>query len=250
MDKKTLRTQIREQKRAMTPEQIEKASQALAEQFLTLEVYRNAKTLYGYLPYNQEVRTVPILARALADIGRENLRGKGVVLRTYRPCVRHGHFIKHSLLGVDKACAESGSKTLEAAAGKIADVTFFNVDFQPAHSLNGINGKNYALFTAKSADFFKVGIKTCAVLNGRNEKHLCILIAQAEKLIRGENTVLCSQDTQIEALHIPGVEPWQHSGRIFKVNSHHIVAFFQLKSHGKVGNTLGSRMDESDVFSR
>jgi 5-formyltetrahydrofolate cyclo-ligase len=67
MDKKTLRTQIREQKRAMTPEQIEKASQALAEQFLALEVYRNAKTLYGYLPYNQEVRTVPILARALAD---------------------------------------------------------------------------------------------------------------------------------------------------------------------------------------
>ena len=67
MDKKTLRTQIREQKRAMTPEQIEKASQALTEQFLALEVYRNAKTLYGYLPYNQEVRTVPILARALAD---------------------------------------------------------------------------------------------------------------------------------------------------------------------------------------
>ena len=67
MDKKTLRTQIREQKRAMTPEQIEKASRALTEQFLALEVYRNAKTLYGYLPYNQEVRTVPILARALAD---------------------------------------------------------------------------------------------------------------------------------------------------------------------------------------
>ena len=67
MDKKTLRMQIREQKRAMTPEQIEKASQALAEQFLALEVYRNAKTLYGYLPYNQEVRTVPILAQALAD---------------------------------------------------------------------------------------------------------------------------------------------------------------------------------------
>ena len=67
MDKKTLRMQIREQKQAMTPEQIEKASQALTEQFLALEVYRNAKTLYGYLPYNQEVRTVPILARALAD---------------------------------------------------------------------------------------------------------------------------------------------------------------------------------------
>lgn len=67
MDKKALRKQIREQKRAMTPQQIEMTSQALAEQFFALDAYQNAKTLYGYLPYNQEVRTVPILARALAD---------------------------------------------------------------------------------------------------------------------------------------------------------------------------------------
>ena len=67
MDKKVLRKNIREQKRAMTSEQIEAASQKLVEQFLALEAYRQAKTLYGYLPYNQEVRTVPILAQALAD---------------------------------------------------------------------------------------------------------------------------------------------------------------------------------------
>ena len=67
MDKKVLRKSIREQKRAMTSEQIEAASQKLVEQFLALEAYRQAKTLYGYLPYNQEVRTVPILEQALAE---------------------------------------------------------------------------------------------------------------------------------------------------------------------------------------
>ena len=67
MDKKALRKKIREQKRAMTSAQIEEASRKLAERFLALEAYRKAKTLYGYLPYNQEVRTVPILEQALAD---------------------------------------------------------------------------------------------------------------------------------------------------------------------------------------
>ena len=67
MDKKELRKQIRERKRAMTPEEIQSASQKLAELFLATEQYRGAKTVYGYLPYNQEVRTVPILEQALAD---------------------------------------------------------------------------------------------------------------------------------------------------------------------------------------
>ncbi|MBE6941621.1 MAG: 5-formyltetrahydrofolate cyclo-ligase [Ruminococcaceae bacterium] len=67
MNKKALRQKIREQKRAMTPAQIEEASRKLAEQFLATEAYRNAQTVYGYLPYNQEVRTVLLLERALAD---------------------------------------------------------------------------------------------------------------------------------------------------------------------------------------
>jgi len=67
MDKKALRQKIREMKRAMTAEQINQASQRLAQLFLSTEQYRNAKTLYGYLPYNQEVRTVPILEKALQD---------------------------------------------------------------------------------------------------------------------------------------------------------------------------------------
>lgn len=67
MDKSALRREIRAKKRAMTPEQIEAASQRLGELLAQSELYRNAKTVYGYLPYNQEVRTVPMLVRALAE---------------------------------------------------------------------------------------------------------------------------------------------------------------------------------------
>lgn len=67
MDKKVLRQQIRQKKREMSDEAIVLAGQRLAEKFYATEQYRQAKTIYGYLPYNQEVRTVPMLERALAD---------------------------------------------------------------------------------------------------------------------------------------------------------------------------------------
>lgn len=67
MDKTALRKQIREKKRAMTPQQIENASRDLGRQFAVSSLYRKAKTIYGYLPYNQEVRTVPMLEQALRD---------------------------------------------------------------------------------------------------------------------------------------------------------------------------------------
>ena len=67
MDKKALRSQIRALKRAMTEEEIQLRSQKLGEKFLASEAYQNAKTIYGYLPYNQEVRTTPMLEQALKD---------------------------------------------------------------------------------------------------------------------------------------------------------------------------------------
>ena len=67
MNKKEMRAQIRAKKRAMTESQIVSASARLGEQFRACELYRNAKTIYGYLPYNQEVRTVPMLEQAIAD---------------------------------------------------------------------------------------------------------------------------------------------------------------------------------------
>ena len=67
MDKKELRASIRARKRAMTEEEITSRSEALGRLFLESEAYKNAKTIYGYLPYNQEVRTVPMLEQALRD---------------------------------------------------------------------------------------------------------------------------------------------------------------------------------------
>lgn len=67
MDKKELRRAISAMKKAMTPEQIDAASRRLGELFVETPQYQEARTIYGYLPYNQEVRTVAILERALKD---------------------------------------------------------------------------------------------------------------------------------------------------------------------------------------
>ena len=52
MDKKALRAAIRQQKRAMTPEEIIRKSAVLAEKFRASEAYQKAESIYGYLPYN------------------------------------------------------------------------------------------------------------------------------------------------------------------------------------------------------
>ena len=67
MDKKELRRTIRDLKRAMTEEEIVSRSQKLGQLFAASEAYQNAKTIYGYLPYNLEVGTVAMLEKALAD---------------------------------------------------------------------------------------------------------------------------------------------------------------------------------------
>ena len=67
LDKKALRAEIRAKKRALSPEQIKVYSAALAEKFCAHPLYQNARAIYGYLSYNEEVRTMPILARAQND---------------------------------------------------------------------------------------------------------------------------------------------------------------------------------------
>ena len=67
MDKNELRSSIRARKRAMTEEEIVSRSQQLAQLFYASEAYKNAKTIYGYMPYNQEVRTIPMMEQALKD---------------------------------------------------------------------------------------------------------------------------------------------------------------------------------------
>lgn len=51
----------------MSLQEIEEKSRALGEKFVKTEAYLQAKTIYGYLPYNQEVRTVAMLEQAIQD---------------------------------------------------------------------------------------------------------------------------------------------------------------------------------------
>ena len=67
MDKKALRAEIKAQKRAMTEEQIAATSEALAQQLYAHPAYKEAKSIFGYLSYNQEVRTMPMLEQAQKD---------------------------------------------------------------------------------------------------------------------------------------------------------------------------------------
>ena len=67
MDKKALRAEIKAKKRAMTEEQIAATSDALAQQLYAHPAYKEAKAIFGYLSYNQEVRTMPMLEQAQKD---------------------------------------------------------------------------------------------------------------------------------------------------------------------------------------
>ncbi len=67
MDKQALRRAVGAQKRAMSEEEILRRSAQLGQLLRQTQLYQQARTIYGYLSFNQEVRTVPILEQALRD---------------------------------------------------------------------------------------------------------------------------------------------------------------------------------------
>jgi len=67
MDKNELRRYIRLKKEAMTEADILNKSKNLTDKFLNTKEYLDALAIYGYLSYNQEVRTEGILRQALLD---------------------------------------------------------------------------------------------------------------------------------------------------------------------------------------
>jgi len=82
MDKKALRREIGEKKRALSEAQIEARSRMLADRLFATEQYRQCKSLYAYLSFNQEVRTSPIIERAWADgkrVAVPKVIGRGMV---------------------------------------------------------------------------------------------------------------------------------------------------------------------------
>ena len=146
MNKKELRKAIREKKRAMSAQEIEAKSRALTKAFLRSEAYHAAKTIYGYLPYNQEVRTVALLEQALRD-------GKRVAVpKCYGDEMRFIYM-------TDLSAVEKGYAGIPEpiADGPVADdetalVLMPGMAFDPAGHRIGYGGGFYDKFLAKEPD--------------------------------------------------------------------------------------------------
>ena len=79
LSKQEYRAFIRAHKQKMTLEDISMRSTLLCRQVLDTDAYRKSKTIYGYLPFNQEVDLTILLQQALSDgkqIALPKCRGK------------------------------------------------------------------------------------------------------------------------------------------------------------------------------
>ena len=142
MDKKELRRSIRERKRAMTEVEIVSRSEKLGVLFAQSEAYKAAKTIYGYLPYNQEVRTVPMLEQALRD-------GKRVAVpKVYGAEMKFLYL--DDLTKVSKGYAEIPEPIADepVADDKTALVLMPGLAFDPAGHRIGYGGGFYDKFLA------------------------------------------------------------------------------------------------------
>lgn len=152
MDKTALRKKIREQKRAMTPDQIEHKSRLLGEKFAACDAYRQAKTIYGYMPYNQEVRTVPMLEQAIRD-------GKRVAVpKCYGDEMRFIYM--DDLTQVEKGYAGIPEPIADGpiADDKTALVLMPGLAFDPQGHRIGYGGGFYDRFLADEPDHPKVAL--------------------------------------------------------------------------------------------
>ena len=67
MTKKELRELVRAKKRQLSEQQIVSASERLGALLRENPAYQSARSIYGYLAFNQEVRTMPMLEQAQKD---------------------------------------------------------------------------------------------------------------------------------------------------------------------------------------
>ncbi len=143
MDKSQLRRQIRERKRAMTPAQIEEKSRRLGQLFFETPQYRDAKIIYGYLPYNQEVRTVFILEQALKD-------GKKVAVpKVYGDEMRFIYISDFSLVSSGYANIPEPIADAPVAQDPTALVLMPGLAFDPKGNRMGYGGGFYDKFLQK-----------------------------------------------------------------------------------------------------
>ncbi len=146
LNKKELRAQIRVQKRAMTEEEINRRSQALGKLLAQSEAYKNAETIYGYLPYNQEVRTVPMLEQAIRD-------GKKVAVpKVYGDDMKFIYMEDLSQVSLGYANIPEPIEDGPVAQDKTALVLMPGLAFDPQGHRIGYGGGFYDRFLAEEPD--------------------------------------------------------------------------------------------------
>ena len=67
LNKQAIRQAMREQKKALTETEILRRSELLCHMVMETGAYKTAHTIYGYLPFNQEINMRFLLQQALAD---------------------------------------------------------------------------------------------------------------------------------------------------------------------------------------
>ena len=82
MDKKEIRKLMKARKAALTEEYVADYSARVTERFIAQPFYRDAKALYAYLTFNEELRTDGLIRQAWADgkrVAVPRVLGKGVM---------------------------------------------------------------------------------------------------------------------------------------------------------------------------
>lgn len=141
--KQELRGRIRQQKAAMTAEDRHHRSLRLCQMVLQSQAYRSAKSVYGYLPFNQEVNTLPLLQQAMADgktVALPKCRGKDMRFVT----VTDLSAVKPGAIGAPEPIADEPIATDETALVILPGLAFDSF----GHRL-GYGGGFYDRFLAK-----------------------------------------------------------------------------------------------------
>lgn len=106
MNKRQLRDSVRNRKKAMSAEEISRRSRQLCNLVRNTEAYRQADTIYGYLPFNQEVDLHALLQEAL-DEGKQVALPKCYGKEMRFILVQDLSRIQHSPFGVPEPVADS-----------------------------------------------------------------------------------------------------------------------------------------------
>lgn len=150
--KKSLRAAVRLKKQQLTSEDISRRSRMLCDMVHNTEAYRQSKTIYAYLPFNQEVNLAPLLDQALVE-------GKQVALpKCYGKEMRFVLIsdlskIRHTAFGVPEPVADN-----PIAADKTGLVLVPGLVFDRQGFRIGYGGGYYDRFLWQEPDHPTIGL--------------------------------------------------------------------------------------------